>query len=100
VLVLLVGAGLLLRSFSRLQGVDPGFRREGLLTLSVWLPERGYASPQAKRDFHQRLLQRLRSDPELGEVSAVNLLPLGSAGWQGDFEVEGREGPADLIVGK
>jgi putative ABC transport system permease protein len=100
VLVLLVGAGLLLRSFSLLQQVDPGFRKQGLLTMSVWLPERGYASAQAKRDFHQRLLERLRSEPELREVSAINLLPFGPAGWQGDFEVEGRDGPSDLIVGK
>jgi predicted permease len=100
VLVLLIGAGLLGKSFWRLSNVDPGFRREGLLTLSLWLPDRSYPTPSAKRTFHTRLLEGLQATPELTEASAINLLPFGSAGWRGDFAVEGRKDGPDLMVGK
>ncbi len=101
VLVLLIGAGLLAKSFWRLHNVEPGFRREGLVTLSVWLPDRNYRTVEDKRALHARLLERLHAVPELEAPSAINLLPFGSAGWQGDFEVEGQGGaPSDLTVGK
>ena len=100
VMVLLVGAGLLLKSFWRLQRVDPGFRRDGVLTMSVSLPDRVYATVEQKRTFYDRLLEGLRTVPGAGDVSAVNLLPFGSLSWQGDFSVEGTAGTTDLIVGK
>jgi len=100
VMVLLVGAGLLLKSFWRLQRVDPGFRREGILTMSVSLPDRVYATVEQKRDFYARLLERLRAVPGAGEVSAVNLLPFGWQSWQGDFTVEGTDHPSDFVAGK
>jgi len=100
VMVLLVGAGLLLKSFWRLQRVDPGFRRDGILTLSVSLPDRAYATVEQKRDFYLRLLERLQTVPGAGDASAVNLLPFGWQSWQGDFTVEGTGRPSDLVVGK
>ena len=101
VMVLLVGAGLLLKSFWRLQRVDPGFRRDGILTMAVSLPDRVYATVDQKRDFYDRLLDRLRAVPGAGEASAVNLLPFGAQLWQGDFTLEGTAGqPSDFIVGK
>ncbi|PYQ07173.1 MAG: hypothetical protein DMF82_04420 [Acidobacteria bacterium] len=100
VMVLLVGAGLLLKSFWRLQRVDPGFRREGILTMSVSLPDRVYATVDQKRDFYDRLLERLRTVPGAGDASAVNLLPFGWQSWQGDFTVEGTHQPSDFVVGK
>lgn len=99
VMVLLVGAGLLLKSLWRLQRVDPGFRRDGILTMSVSLPDRVYATVEQKRAFYDRLLERLRTVPGAGDVSAVNLLPFGSLSWRGDFSVEDTAG-VDLIVGK
>jgi putative ABC transport system permease protein len=99
VLVLLIGAGLLAKSFYRLQSVEPGFRRDGLVTLTVWLPDRTYRTAADKRALHTRLLERLAAVPEIEAPSAINLLPFGEAGWQGDFEVEGRQ-TTDLVVGK
>ena len=101
VMVLLVGAGLLLKSFWRLQRVDPGFRGDGILTMSIALPDRVYQTVEQKRTFYDRLLERVRTVPGAGDASAVNLLPFGSLSWQGDFAVEGREcEPAEFVVGK
>jgi putative ABC transport system permease protein len=100
VMVLLVGAGLLLKSFWSLQRVDPGFRRDGILTMAVSLPDRVYATVDQKRVFYDRLLDRLRRVPGAGEASAVNLLPFGTQLWRGDFSVEGADGPSDFVVGK
>jgi predicted permease len=83
-LVLLVGAGLLARSFLRLMEVDPGYRTERALVLDVALP---YGSTEvARRDltrFYEELFARLRTIPGVSEVGGVNGLPL-SAGQTGD----------------
>ncbi len=101
VLVLLIGAGLLLKSFWRLQHVDPGFRPDDLFTLTIALPDETYRTSQQKRQFYSSLLERLQAVPSVSNVAAINLLPFGLFGWQGDFEVEGREAnPVSLIAGK
>jgi predicted permease len=101
VLVLLVGAGLLLKSLWRLQNVDPGFRRDRILTMQITLPDRVYEKVSDKRQFYARLLDRLAGVPGVADVSAINLLPFGSLSWKGDFVIEGRDyKPGELIVGK
>jgi putative ABC transport system permease protein len=57
-LVLLVGAGLLIKSFARLQGVDPGFSPERVLTAQVALPATRYPDEAARRAFWTRLVDR------------------------------------------
>jgi predicted permease len=101
VLVLLAGGGLLLKSFWRLQKVDPGFRRDRIVTFEITLPDRIYETPAKRRAVYLRLLDRLSGLEGVAQVSAVNLLPFGSLQWKGDFAVEGRQcEPADLVVGK
>jgi hypothetical protein len=85
VLVLLIGAGLLLKSFWKLQQVDPGFRRDQIVTMSILVPDRVYGTPAQKREFYDRLLERVRLIPGTGDASAVNLVPFGPLLWQGDF---------------
>ncbi|MFE8599359.1 ABC transporter permease [Archangium violaceum] len=75
--VLLVAAGLLLKSFMRLQQVDPGFRSEHVLTMDLSLPEReAYASSASREDFYDSLLERVRSLPGVQAVAATYHLPL------------------------
>ncbi len=76
-LVLLVGSGLMVRSFSALQNVDPGFDAEGLLTFRVSLPENDYPDPLAVSAFHESFLERIRSLPGVQEAGAVSRLPVG-----------------------
>jgi len=73
-LVLLIGAGLLLKSFSRLLGVNPGFRTEGVLTFQVNLTE-GKSAAQ-KINFTQRVTERLRALPGVQAAAATDSLPL------------------------
>ncbi|HEX7184798.1 MAG TPA: ABC transporter permease [Thermoanaerobaculia bacterium] len=75
--VLLVGAGLLLRSFLRLQAVDTGFDPEGVLTLTLELDEARYGSPAAAAGFFQELERRVRALPGVESVSFSDSLPLG-----------------------
>jgi putative ABC transport system permease protein len=77
-LVLLVGAGLLVRSFIRLLSVNPGFVAENVLTASVMLPQAKYADPQRRAEFYRQLEMRLKALPEAASVGAVTRLPLGS----------------------
>ena len=75
-LVLLVGAGLMLRSFSQLHQVKTGFDAENVLTMRVQLPSAKYAEPQQRADFFKRAEERLAALPGVKSVGAINYLPL------------------------
>jgi putative ABC transport system permease protein len=75
--VLLVGAGLLGRSFLRILSIDPGFRTEGVLTLDLALPETA-GQKQQRVELISRILDRLRALPGVSEIGSTNALPLGS----------------------
>jgi putative ABC transport system permease protein len=78
-LVLLAGAGLLLRSFSKLYGVDPGFRSDRILTMDIGLPSAKYPEGTEKPlVFYRELLARVNALPGVECAGAVNVLPLGT----------------------
>jgi putative ABC transport system permease protein len=89
--VLLAGAFLLLRSFSQLTGVDPGFRSRELLSLSLAIPSARYPD-EAVPGFYARLSERLRALPGVESVGAISILPF-SGGYSCDgFQIVGRIG--------
>ena len=81
--LLLVGAGLMLRSLWSLQRIPIGFDPSNVLTMRVSLPAAGYASPEQVVGFYERLLDRVRQLPGVKTAGAARLLPLGST--IGDF---------------
>ncbi|HSH39612.1 MAG TPA: ABC transporter permease, partial [Chthoniobacterales bacterium] len=89
-LMLLVGAGLLIRSFLRLQEVKPGFNPNNLLTAQLALPAAKYAENQQVVNFYDQLLARLAEQPGVKEVSVTTALPLAGGGDLLAFSVEGR----------
>jgi len=91
-MVLLVGAGLLLRSFQRVLETDPGFQPEHVLTASLSLPEFQYKSDAQVRSFYQRLMERLRQLPGVQTAGGSTDLPL-NAGWNHLFTPEGYQPP-------
>jgi putative ABC transport system permease protein len=76
-LVLLIGAGLLIKSFWRLQHIDPGVDVDNLLTLQLSLPQSEYAKEEQTRSFYQQLVERVKTIPGVQSAGAVNILPLG-----------------------
>ena len=92
-MVLLIGAGLMIRSMYRLQNVDPGFSYEHLTSFTVSLPQGKYATPEQQSTFFNSLLQNIRSMPGVESVAAASGLPLGNNGWQTSFLVDGRPEP-------
>lgn len=87
-LVLLIGAGLMVRSFRELSQVAPGFRTDDALTLRLSLPRTSYETPKLAASFVDRVTERLRTLPGVLEVGAVDTLPLtGSASGSG-HEIE------------
>ena len=87
--MLLIGAGLMLRSLWKLQHVDPGFRTERVLTMRLSLNFSKYRRPQAARPSDQ-LLERLEGRPRVVSASVAGLLPLNNGGPQNNrFEFEG-----------
>lgn len=92
--MLVIGAGLLIRSFWELSRVDPGFRSEGLVTATVAPPEFRFADPVARRAFHGELLERLAALPGVDRAAATNRLPFGQDAWGSVFIIEGRPDPA------
>jgi putative ABC transport system permease protein len=89
-LTLLVGAGLLIRSFLRLQEVDTGFRSEGVLTMRISLPEEKYAKIEQTRVFYRELLDRVRRLPGVDAAGGATGLPLSGTGWSGTTTVDSR----------
>jgi len=75
-LVLLAGAGLLVRSLWELRGVDPGFDPQGVLTMTVALPEARYPLPVERDAFAGRVLERLRALPGVESAAAIDSLPM------------------------
>jgi predicted permease len=90
-LVLLVGAGLFLRSFSRLQEVHPGFEPRGLMTASLSLPPVQYDQPEKLITFYRALIERLQVLPGVTSVGLGTPLPFSGGGSSASFSVEGRE---------
>jgi putative ABC transport system permease protein len=89
-MVLLAGAGLLVRSFAQLRRVDPGFRSEGALSFRISLPETAYAEGGRRAAFFDELLTRLGALPGVRSAGAVSGLPLSGTRFSFTFEVAGR----------
>jgi predicted permease len=92
-LVLLIAAGLMLRSFSQLSRVDPGFRKEGVTSLMIALPPSRYEGFEQNRQFFLELIERVRNTPDIRAAGAVTRLPMSSLGTEFEmpFTVQGLE---------
>ncbi len=88
-LVLLIGAGLLVRSFVRLQHAAPGFRAANVLTGTIVLPVNQYTQPAQIAAFETSLLERASSLPGVVKAGATDLLPFSGSYSAGSFEIVG-----------
>ncbi len=93
-LVLLVAAGLLLRSFVRLQRVDLGFNPANLLTVRMALPEARYGAAAQVAAFYQELPERVRAKPGVTAAAIASHAPLAGSGFNLSMFIEGRPQPA------
>jgi putative ABC transport system permease protein len=92
-LVLMTGAGLLIRGFSRLQSVDPGFNHQSILTLQLSLPEANYPKHQQQTAFLKDILERFSTLPGVSSAAAISQAPLAGGGPSYIFWAEGRPLP-------
>ena len=93
-LVLLIGAGLLLKSFQRLESVDLGFNAENTLTMVATLPRTKYDNEEKALRFYDDAIEKLRNAPGFKQVGLTTNLPFGDGGEVDGFIVEGQEPPA------
>src|SRR5262245_3871495 len=98
-LVLLVGAGLMIKSTLRLLEVKLGFQPERLLTMQLELPAARYSTDESARVFHQQLLPRIAAQPGVAGIASVNWLPL-QGGPVDLLRVEGQPPPSPSAVPK
>ncbi len=100
-LVLLTGAGLMLKSFVRLRSAVTGFRSENLITMTVDLPDTVYTKAPQAQAFEERMLERLEHLPGATASAAINYLPFGGMLNMGDFRLDaGRKFPDHYMVAK
>ena len=92
-LVLLVGAGLMIRSFAKLQSVDPGFDPGGVLTARVQLAGERYQTPETATAFFERLIERVQRVPGVASAGAINWLPFVGSGSATSYWIEGKPVP-------
>jgi putative ABC transport system permease protein len=92
-LVLSAGAGLMIRSFVALQGIDPGLDPRNVLTMVVSVAGAQEGQPARRAAFYEALLQRVRGLPGVTSAGAINHLPLAGDIWGWPFHVEGRPLP-------
>ncbi|MBI4660335.1 MAG: ABC transporter permease [Verrucomicrobia bacterium] len=93
-MILLAGTGLLIKSFSRLQQVDPGIRREQVLTARVSLPDVNYRLEQIL-PFVEQLLSGVTGSPGVRSVAFTSGLPPNRQNWSDGFTIEGQTAPTD-----
>jgi predicted permease len=89
-LVLLVGAGLFLRSLASLENVNPGFQPSGVITGSVVLPEAQYKDSAKQTAFYRSVIERLSSLPGVSAVAVGSPTPFSGEGGSASFRIEGR----------
>lgn len=90
---LLVGAGLLIKSFQKILDENPGFARDGRMTVRFDLPEGKYPELQQQSAFYTRSLTELRAIPGVTAAGYTSNLPFGQSNWTSSYEIEGRETP-------
>jgi len=88
-IMLLIGAGLLIRSFVRLTFTNPGVDTSHVLTFNLSLPTKKYATPERIRDFYDALLTNLRALPGVKDAGAVSILPLSGDQNSSSFTIRG-----------
>jgi predicted permease len=88
--VLLIGAGLLIKSFARVTQVDPGFSSDHVLTTQIALPPARYGTPDAQRSFWQRLLEKTRAMPGVMAVGLISNVPFSDRLSAGTYRIVGR----------
>ena len=93
-LMLLVGAGLLTRSFLSLLKTDPGFNPDNVLTMNLVLPRAKYKDEPACAAFYNDLVQRVKAQPGVESAAFVNYVPLGGSNSSNSYLVEGEPEPA------
>lgn len=89
-LVLLISAGLLMKSFVRLQNVDPGFNPKNVLTVELALPQLKYPRGKPVIDFYAEVERRVARIPGVQHVSLTSILPLSGSNSDSSFHIEGR----------
>ncbi len=89
-LVLLIGAGLMIKSFSRLQQVDPGFNPEKVLTMRISLPRAKYRQPHQVAGFYRQAIERVAGAPGVRSAGVTTALPLAGGGWGKSLSIEDR----------
>ncbi len=92
-LVLMAGAGLLIKSLRGLQAVDPGFNAKDLLTMRVMLPNQKYPEEIRRMQFFKDSLERISSLPGVESAGAISFLPFAGPGAGTGFEIEGEPKP-------
>jgi len=98
--LLLVGSGLLLRSFSRLQDVPPGFQSDHLLVADIPLSQTAYAKPEQRYQFFDRLVERAKVLPGVRSAGAASFLPVSGGGSIIHFNITGHppKTPHDYVA--
>lgn len=92
-LMLLVGAGLLTRSFLSLLKTDPGFNPDHLLTMNLVLPSAKYKDDPSRAAFYNDLVQRVKTQPGVESAALVNYIPLGGSNSSDAYLIEGQPEP-------
>jgi putative ABC transport system permease protein len=96
-LVLLIGAGLMIKSFMRLMDVRAGFNTESVLTAGIPLPSPKYDQPETQREFFGRVLEKVEALPGVRAAGVTSSLPPGGGTWQSGMAIEGRPAPPGEI---
>jgi putative ABC transport system permease protein len=93
-LLLLIGSGLLIQSFIKLQSINPGFNPDNLLTVSLILPSSKYQKGPQVIGFYKQLLERIEKLPGVRSASAISFLPFNGLGAATGFTIVDRPAPA------
>jgi predicted permease len=99
-LILLIGAGLLVRSFERLRAVNLGFRPDNVIAMSMELNGKAYEKAGQIQQFDNRVLERIAHVDGVTATGLVNWLPMSNALIMGDFKLADQQPPPDVIVAK
>jgi predicted permease len=88
-LLLVVGAGLMVRTYVLLRDVDPGFETEGIVAVQFTIPSTRYPNRDQVLGFYDRFLEAVEARPGITKAGVVGLLPLSGSSWSSQFQAEG-----------